>query len=137
MAEEIHMVAHYSAVIPNKTGEGSKALGAIRDAGVNLIALWAYPYRGKVRIEFIPGKSAAFANAAKRARLKLSKKQTAIFISGKDKPGAVANALEKLAAAKINVGSVQAVCGGSGRYGAVIYLQPAATRKAVKILRAR
>lgn len=134
MPKKAHLVAHYSVVIPNKTGEGSRALGAIRDAGVNLIAVWAYPYRGKARIEFIPEKSAAFASAAKRARLKLSKKQTAIFISGKDKPGAVANALKKLAAAKIYVGSVQAVCGGSGRYGAVIYLQPAATRKAAKIL---
>jgi hypothetical protein len=26
------------------------------------------------------------------------------------------------------------VCGGAGRYGAIVYLSPAATRKAVKVL---
>jgi prephenate dehydratase len=135
MAEKIRQVVHYTALIPNRAGAGARVLGALRDAGVNLIALWGYPYRAKnARIEFIPENGAKFAAAAKRAGLKLSKKQTAIFISGNDRPGAVATVLEKLAAAGINVEAAQAVCGGAGRYGAIVYLSPAATRKAVKVL---
>ena len=135
MAKNIRQVAHYTASIPDQVGAGARVLGALRDAGVNLIALWAYPARaGRARIEFIPENGAKFAAAAKRAGLKLSKKQTAIFVSGNDRPGAVASILEKLAAAGINVASTQAVCGGAGRYGAVVYLSPAATRKAAKVL---
>ena len=40
MAEEIRVVEHYSASILNKVGEGARVLGALRDAGVNLIAFW-------------------------------------------------------------------------------------------------
>jgi hypothetical protein len=135
MAEKIRQVVHYTATIPNQVGAGARVLGALRHAGVNLIALWGYPYRsGRARIEFIPENGAKFAAAAKRAGLKLSRKQMAIFVSGNDRPGAVASVLEKLAAARVSVDAVQAVCGGAGRYGAVVYLSPTATRKAAKVL---
>jgi hypothetical protein len=40
MAEEIRVLEHYSVSILNKVGEGARVLGALRDAGVNLIAFW-------------------------------------------------------------------------------------------------
>jgi hypothetical protein len=129
MAEEIRRVEHYSAGIPNKVGEGARVLRALRDAGVNLIAFWGYQYRaGRGQLEFIPENGAAFGAAAKQAKIKVSKKRTALYFHGEDRPGAVADVLEKLAAARINLGAVQAVCGGAGRYGAVPI--PAASRRA-------
>ncbi len=131
MAEEVRQVEHYSALVPNKMGEGARILGALRDAGVNLIAFWGYPSgAGRARVEFIPENGAAFVAASKQAKLKLSKKSTAFYIHGDDRAGAVADILAKLAAARINVGAVQAVCGGAGRYGAIVFLPPAAVRKA-------
>ena len=128
-------VDHYSATIDNRVGEGARVLGALRDAGVNLAALWAYPSaKGKAQLEMIPESGAGFAKAAKKAGLTLSPKQTAFFIHGKDHPGVVAESLAKLAAAGINVGAVQAVCGGNGSYGAVIFLPQADVRKAAKAL---
>ncbi len=128
-------VDHYSASIENRVGEGARVLGALRDAGVNLIALWAYPFGdGKAQLEMIPESRVGFPKAAKKAGLKLSARQTAFFINGKDHPGAVAESLAKLARAGINVGAVQAVCGGNGRYGAVIFLPQAQARKAAKAL---
>ena len=128
-------VDHYSAGIDNRVGEGARVLGALRDAGVNLTALWAYPSaEGKAQLEMIPESSAGFAKAAKKAGLTLSAKQTAFFINGKDRPGAVADSLAKLAQAGINVGAVQAVCGGNGRYGAVIFLPQSDVRTAAKAL---
>ncbi len=135
MAEEVRQVEHYSASIPNKVGEGARVLGALRDAGVNLIAFWGYAYgAGRAHVEFIPENGAAFVGAAKQTKLKLSKKGTAFYIHGDDRPGAVADVLAKLAAARINVGAVQAVCGGAGRYGAVVFLPPAAASKAASVL---
>ena len=135
MPDKVVKVDHYSAAIPNKVGEGTRVLSALRDAGANLIALWAYPSSARqAQVELIPESSTGFAKAAKKAGLKLSKKQTAFFINGEDHPGAVAESLGKLAAAGINVGAVQAVCAGMGRYGAVVYLPQADVRKAAKAL---
>ena len=49
MAEEIRVVEHYSASILNKVGEGARVLGALRDAGVNLIAFWGYKHGARPR----------------------------------------------------------------------------------------
>ncbi|HKO06001.1 MAG TPA: hypothetical protein VJW51_14685 [Candidatus Acidoferrales bacterium] len=135
MAETVQQVEHYSASVANKAGEGARVLGALRDAGVNLIAMWGYARdTGKATLEFIPENGAAFVAAAKGAKLKLSKKQIAFHVQGDDRPGAMADLLARLAAAKISVGAAQAVCAGAGRYGAVIFLPQAAVGKAAKAL---
>ena len=116
------------------------ALTALWDAGVNLTALWAYPLKsgkangGKAQLDMIPENGAGFAKAANKAGLAVGKKQTAFFVNGDDRPGAVADTLSKLSQAGINVGAVQAVCGGTGRYGAVLFLPQADVRKASKAL---
>jgi hypothetical protein len=135
MKETVVKVDHYSAAITNKAGEGARILGALKDGGVNLIALWAYPSKpGKAQLEMIPENGAALVKAARKAGLAVGKKQAAFFVNGEDRPGAVAESLAKLAAAKINVGAVQAVCGGAGRYGSIIFLPQRDVRKAVKAL---
>jgi hypothetical protein len=82
MAEEIRVVDHYSVSIANKVGEGARVLGALRDAGVNLIAFWGYKHgAGRAQLEFIPEDSATFVAAAKQAKLRL-RKSTALYIHG-------------------------------------------------------
>ena len=131
MAEEVRQVEHYSASIANKVGEGARVLGALRGAGVNLIAAWGYSSgAGRARLEFIPENGGVFVAAAKQAKIKLTKKNVAFYIQGDDRPGAVADVLAKLAGARVNVGAVQAVCSGMGRYGAIVFVAPAAVRKA-------
>jgi hypothetical protein len=134
MADEIRVVEHYSASIPNNVGEGARVLGALRDAGVNLIAFWGYKHgAGRAQLEFIPENGATFVAAAKKAKLRL-RRSTALFIHGDDRPGAIADMLAKLAAARINVAAVQAVCGGGGSYGTIVFLPPAAARRAASVL---
>ena len=136
MAEEIRVVDHYSASILNKVGEGARVLGALRDAGVNLIAFWGYKHgAGRAQLEFIPEDSATFVAAAKQAKLRL-RKSRALYIHGDDRPGAIADILAKLAGARINVAAVQAVCGGGGSYGTIVFLPPAAASKAASVLSA-
>jgi hypothetical protein len=135
MAETIRQVEHYSASVAHKVGEGARVLGALYAAGINLIALWGYPRgAGKATLEFIPEDGAAFVAAAKSAKLKISKKQVAFYVQGDDCPGAAANLMSRLAGAKVNVGAVQAVGSGAGRYGAVIFVPQAAVRKAAQAL---
>ncbi len=42
--------------------------------------------------------------------------------------------MEKLAAAKINVVSMQAICSGEGRFGGILWVGAADVRKAAKAL---
>ena len=136
MSEEVRVVEHYSASIANRVGEGARVLGALRDAGVNLIAFWGYKHgAGRAQLEFIPEASATFVAAAKQAKLRL-RKSTALFIHGDDRPGAIADILAKLAGARINVAAVQAVCGGGGSYGTIVFLPQAAARRAATVLNA-
>lgn len=136
MAEEIRVVEHYTASILNKVGEGARILGALRDEGVNLIAFWGYKRGpGRAQLEFIPEDSTTFIAAAKRAKLRL-RKSTALFIHGDDRPGAIAGILSKLAGADIDVIALQAVCGEGGRYGAIVFLPPAAVGQAANVLAA-
>jgi hypothetical protein len=136
MAEEIRVVEHYSASILNKVGEGARILGVLRDAGVNLVAFWGYKHGpGRAKLEFIPEDSATFVAAAKQAKLRL-RKRTVLFIHGDDRPGAIADMLAKLAGANIDVAALQAVCGEGGRYGAIVFLPPAAAGKAASVLAA-
>jgi hypothetical protein len=134
MGDEIRQVEHYAASIPDKVGEGARVLGALRDAGVNLIAFWGYPSgKGKAQLEFIPEDGAAFVAAAKQAKLRL-RKSTALYVCGDDRPGAVADIVKRLAEARISVGALQAVSNGRGTYGAVLFLPRAAARKAATVL---
>ena len=135
MSGNVVKVNHYSTTIANKAGEGARVLGALKDGGVNFIALWPYPSKpGQAQLEMIPENGSALVKAAKKAGLAVGKKQTAFFVNGEDGPGVVAESLAKLAAARINVGAVQAVCAGAGRYGAIIFLPQKDVRKAAKAL---
>ena len=135
MSGNVVKVNHYSTTIANKAGEGARVLGALKDGGVNFIALWAYPSKpGQAQLEMIPENGGALVKAAKKAGLAIGKKQTAFFVNGEDGPGVVAESLAKLAAARINVGAAQAVCAGAGCYGAIIFLPQKDVRKAAKAL---
>jgi hypothetical protein len=70
MPEEIRRLEHFSTSIPNKIGKGTRVLGAIRDAGVNVIAVWGYPHAvGRARLEFVPENGPTLLAAAKQAKL--------------------------------------------------------------------
>jgi hypothetical protein len=53
---------------------------------------------------------------------------------GDDRPGVIADLLQRLAAAKINVTALDAVCAGSGRYGAILWVAPRDVTRAARAL---
>src|ERR1017187_1754456 len=125
----------YSVFVPNKPGKGAHLLSAFKEAGVNFVGIWGYPVgKTKSRIDMVAEDAALFKKAAKQLKIKLGKKQTAFHITGEDHPGAVAEALAKLAAKEINVYAVQALCDGNGRCGVQIQVEKDADKKAAKAL---
>jgi hypothetical protein len=136
MADSVRKVDYFYIEVPNKAGEGAKALASLREAGVNLLAFTGFPCGRKAQVDFIPEDTAAFKAAAKKAGLRLSPKKTGFLIQGEDKIGAIAEILGKLAAANVNVTAMDAVSAGTGRYGAILWVKAPDLRKASKLLAA-
>src|SRR5437899_11468148 len=135
MPEEIRRIDYYYVSMPDKPGEGARVLTALRSAGINLIGVSAFPHGArKSQVDLILEDSGALAQAAKSARLKLSKKKSGFLIQGEDRPGAVADLAGKLAQAKINITSVQAFCAGASRYGGMLWVKAKDMKKAGKAL---
>jgi len=135
MADEIKQVDYFYTTVADKPGEGARILKAFRDAGVNLLGFCGFPQGArKAQLDFIPEDPAAFLKAARRARIPLSGRKRAFLIQGDDRAGVIAQVVSKLAESGIHVTSVQAFCGGSGRYGGMLWVKAADLRKAAKAL---
>lgn len=135
MAETVRKIDYYYVSVSDKPGEASRILCMLQEAGVNLLGFSGFPEGArKAQLDFLPEDPAAFAKAARKAGLKLSKKKTGFLIQGEDCPGAVAGLLAKLAGAGVNVTSIQAATAGAGLYCGILWVKAADVRKAAKAL---
>jgi predicted amino acid-binding ACT domain protein len=78
-----------------------------------------------------------FKKASKSTKIKTRAQKIGFLVQGKDRKGAVANQLRKLAEKKINVTAIDAVSAGAGRYAAILWVKPKDINKAAKALGAR
>ena len=134
MADTVRKVVYFKMSVPDKAGEGARVLGALRDAGVNLLAFTGFPRGRRAQLDFVPEDAAAFQAAAKRAKLPLAGKKTGFLVQGDDRVGAVADYVQKLAAAKVNITAIDALSAGGYRFGAIIWVQSKDIGKATKAL---
>ena len=134
MPDMIRKVDYYYITAPDKPGEGARIFGALRDAGVNLLAAHAFPSARKSQIDLVPADTVAFLSAAKNAGLKLSKPKTMFLIEGDDRAGALTSMLSRLGTAGINVTALTAVRSGAGRFGALLWVNAKDVRKAAETL---
>jgi hypothetical protein len=134
MADTIRKVSYYYTTIPDKPGEGVRLLEVLKRAGVNLLAVHAFPSARKAQVDFVPSDAALLTAAAKGAKIKLSKPKTAFLLDGEDRVGALAGVVGRLGAAKINVTAVTGVCAGMGRFGAILWVKPRDVKKAATTL---
>jgi hypothetical protein len=137
MADRLRKVDYFYVTVPNTAGQGSKVLAGLAAQGVNLLAFSGFPSGGKGQLDIVPENSAKLRRAAKKLKLKLSKRKTGFLLQGSDRVGAMTKTLKTLAAAKINVTAMDAVTGGNGRFGAIFWVKPKKVAKAAKLLHAR
>jgi len=134
MAESVRTLDYFYVTVPNKPGEGARALNVLRDAGVNLIAFSGFPQGRGAQLDFVPEDAAAFRAAARKAKWKVTGPKRAFLIEGDDRIGAGAEMMGKLAEAKINVTAIDAVCAGAGRYGVILWVAPRDVKRAASVL---
>ena len=116
---------------------GAKLLGAMKAAGVNLLAFTGFPSGGGAQVDFIPDNSVKFRRAAKKAGLRVSKRKTVFLVRGGDRVGALTGVLGKLASKKINLVALSAVTAGNGRYGMIFWVKPRDIGRTSRLLHAR
>jgi hypothetical protein len=134
MADTVRTAQYFKMKIPNKAGKGASALASLHKAKVNLLAFSGFPLKQRAQLDFVPSDPAAFKTAARRAKLKVRGPKTCFLVEGDDRPGTGARLMSKLADARINVTSLQAVSAGAGRYGAILWVKPGDVKKAAKAL---
>jgi hypothetical protein len=136
MADMVRKVSYFAMDVADKPGEAVKVLMALTQAGVNLLAFSGFPRGRRAQLDFIPEDPVLFRKALSRAKLKVRAKKTGFLVQGADRSGAMAEVLQKLADAKINVTAVDGVSAGGRRYGAIVWVKPENVNKAAKALQA-
>ncbi len=136
MADLVRKIAYFKVETPDKPGEGARILGALKGAGVNLLAFTGFPRGRRAQMDFVPEDAAAFKQAARKIGLKAGPPKAGFLIQGSDRPGAIADIAAKLAGAKINITAVDAVSAGDGCYAALLWVKANDVRKAAKLLKA-
>ena len=137
MANSIRKAKYYKTFVPNQAGQGAKLLSGLKGKGVNLLAFSGFPAGGKSQLDFIPEKPSAFERAAKKAGVKFSGGKPCFVIQGKDKPGAMAKIMQKLAKAKVSIIALDGVAAGKKRYGAILWVKPKDFSRTSRALGAR
>ena len=136
MTDIIKKIEYFSMDVSDKPGEGAKVLKTLGEAGVNLLAFSGFPRGRRAQLDFVPEDTALFRKALTRAKLKTRTKKAGFLVEGKDRPGAVADIVQKLADANINMTAMDAVSAGGGRYGAIFWVKSRDVKKAAKALNA-
>lgn len=134
MADTVQLLEYFYVMTPNKPGEVARLLGALREAGINLLAFSGFPEGRGSQLDFVPADPAAFRQLAKSRKWKCKGPKRAFLVSGDDRVGAVAELLRRLAEARVNVTAIDAVCAGAGRYGAILWVAPRDVTRTARLL---
>jgi len=126
MIDSVERVDYYYTTLADSPGEGARAMSALKDNGVNLLAFLAFPLGGgQSQLDLVPENPAALIKAAARAEWTLSESKRAFLVRGEDRVGAVTDLMDRLATSGVNVTAAAAVsCGQGGRYGMLLWVAP-------------
>ncbi len=134
MADLIRTAQYFKMQIADKPGELAGILAPLRDAGVNLMAVHAFPRNRRTQVDVVPEDPTAFKNVSKVHKLKIQGPKMCLLVDGDDRPGALADLTDRLGSAKINMTAVTGLTAGQGRFGVVLWVKPRDVKKAAKVL---
>lgn len=136
MSFSVKEVEYYYSLVANKPGEARKLLEFLSEKQVNLLAFTAFPEgEGQSQLDFFPTDPELLKQAAEDANIALVGPKKAFLIQGEDKVGTLYDFHLKLSNAGINIHASNAVVDGTGRFGYIIWVNPADYAEASKALR--
>jgi hypothetical protein len=118
-----------------RAGTGAKILGALKDAGINLLAFSGFPAgKGRAQIDLVADSLDPIYALAKDHKWKLSKPKKCFLVQGTDEIGAIEGPISALANAGIKITAADAVAAGAGRYGMLLWVKPKNHKQAAAVL---
>ncbi|HSQ51420.1 MAG TPA: hypothetical protein VLL94_09165 [Nitrospiraceae bacterium] len=133
MADLIRTAQYYKVQIADKPGTLAGALVPLSDAGVNLLAVHAFPRSRCTQVDVVPEDVTAFKDVAKANKLKIQGPKMCLLMEGDDRPGALGDLIDRLRLAKINMTAVTGLAAGQGRFGVILWVKPGDVKKAAKV----
>jgi hypothetical protein len=133
MADMIRTAQYYKVQIADKPGTLAGVLAPLREAGVNLLAVHAFPRSRRTQVDVVPEDVTAFKDIAKAHKLKIQGPKMCLLVDGDDRPGTLADLTDRLRLAKINMIAVTGLAAGQGRFGAILWVKPGDVKKAAKV----
>ena len=134
----VRKVSYVDLKVSNRAGHAAQVLGALEQAGVNLLAFTGFPDRaGRSQIDLVTDDLAAVRRVARKHGWRPSKTKRGFLVQGRDRVGAVHRQIKKLADERINVTALDAVAAGKGQYGMILWVKPKDYARAARALRAR
>lgn len=103
----------------NRPGNLARIGRALADAGINISALVASEARGRSPVRLVVDNGARARGVLRNLGLKFSE-ATVVVLYLADKPGALARAAEKLAAARVNIDYGYATAPPSGKRATIV-----------------
>ncbi len=125
-------VAQLTLTLQSKPGVLAQLCSTLAKAGVNIAALCAPEVPGKGKVRIVVGDLPRARQALKAAKLRFGEEE-AVLVTLEDRPGALADAAERLARAKVNIKCAYATTAGTGGPATVV-LTVSNVAKAVSIL---
>ncbi len=134
----VRKVNYVDVKVPNRAGQAAEVLGALEEAGVNLLAFSGFPDRDrKSQIDLVTNDLAGVRRVARKQGWRISRVKRGFLVQGRDRVGAVHGHVRKLARHRINMTALDAVTAGKGQYGMILWVKPKEYARAARALGAR
>jgi hypothetical protein len=133
MADLIRTAQYFKVTIADTSGTLGHMLAPLHEAGVNLLAVHAFPRNRRTQVDVVPEDPTTFKDVTKPLKWKVQGPKVCFLVDGDDRPGAMVDLTGQLGSAKINLTAVTAVTAGQGRFGAILWVKPRDVKKAAKV----
>jgi hypothetical protein len=131
MEDEVRIVDCYYATVRDRPGEGGRLLEHISERGISLTAFTAIPTgTDETLLCLVTDRDDELQAAASDGGALLTGPKKAFLIQGEDRIGTLHGYHQTLANAGVNVYSSSGVCDGRGRFGFILWVEPADFDKA-------
>ena len=135
MKDQVFRIEYFALTAEDRPGAGAELGRRLKDEGVNLIALLAFPLTaGRTQVDIVPEQPELFLRAAKKLNLALGESKVAFLIQGSDRPGAIGEVMNRLDAANVNIRATVGVSCGGNRYGGVLWVNQQDVELASRVL---
>ena len=135
MKDQVFRVEYFALTAEDRPGTGAELGRRLKDEGVNLLAMSAFPLTaGRTQVDIVPEHPEQFVRAAKKLNLAVGEPKIAFLIQGADRPGAVSEVMNRLGAANVNIRATLGVASGGNRYGGILWVNQQDVELASRVL---